>query len=441
MSCVCACDCMYKSISCRMSKRVQHRISSGGKQGEYVTMKCYLCSSKSPTNVYSKPSAWSEQHRQWVNSMCTSPIPLDVTVCRACEKFIKRHTGKMDVVPRWLPKLKHHKYCMKEGCGEIAHTTTSMSTYDVAQEHLDLVDVQDCQTESDTSSPLALCSCHYQQLYRALRFPLPCAACSSQPRYGGDYTRRCPNPVKITAYLQETVDFDGVISADSKVCKPCYDFHRQILQQQICSESAPISTLHDIASQLEEKIARFEAGNAELTTDNEYLGWVVCQIALKLAKILQRDEAILLPELHRQFCQLLTTSIDGFPNVHKSLKTNLPTNRWLLSSIGNHLKDTLGIVCKHRRYGTLLYSRNGDLLNFLSKALGSGEGLRKSEAYIRQEHSSVLKADSGKLTGDTILQACLALNVRMNRQVHSIIQTYQNDPWLCESFDPDVMLR
>jgi len=28
-----------------MSKRVQHKISSGGKQGEYVTVKCYLCSS------------------------------------------------------------------------------------------------------------------------------------------------------------------------------------------------------------------------------------------------------------------------------------------------------------------------------------------------------------------------------------------------------------
>jgi len=151
---------------------------------------------------------------------------------------------------------------MVDGCGEITHTTTSISTYDVAQEHLDLVELHDCHT--DTSSPLALCSCHYQQLYRALRFPLPCAACSSQPRYGGDYTRWCPNPVKITAYLQETVDFDGVISADSKVCKPCYDFDRQILQQQICSKSAPISTVHDIASQLEEKIAQFEAGKCRI---------------------------------------------------------------------------------------------------------------------------------------------------------------------------------
>ena len=37
---------------------------------------------------------------------------------------------------------------MVEGCRETAHTTTSISTYDVAQEHLDLVEVQDCYIES-----------------------------------------------------------------------------------------------------------------------------------------------------------------------------------------------------------------------------------------------------------------------------------------------------
>jgi len=49
-------------------------------------------------------------------------------------------------------RLKHHKYCMVEECGEIAHIRTSISTYDVAQ---DLVEVQDRPTESDKSSPLA----------------------------------------------------------------------------------------------------------------------------------------------------------------------------------------------------------------------------------------------------------------------------------------------
>ena len=40
---------------------------------------------------------------------------------------------------------------------------------------------------------------------------------------------------------------------------------------------------------------------------------------------------------------------------------------------------------------------------------------------------------------DDILQACTALNPRINQQIESLV-TYQNDPMLCEPFDPDVML-
>ena len=175
----------------------------------------------------------------------------------------------------------------------------------------------------------------------------PLAACASQPRYGGDYTQQHPNPIQITAYLQQTVNFDGILSVDSKVCKLCYYFHWRVLQQQNATQPTPVSTLHDIAFRLEEKIVQFEGSNNDLITDKEYLGWVVCKIALQLVKILQQDEAILLPEVYSDFCQLVSTSIENFPNVQKSLKTNPPTNRWLLSSISNHLRENLGIVCKH----------------------------------------------------------------------------------------------
>ena len=132
--------------------------------------------------------------------------------------------------------------------------------------------------------------------------------------------------------------------------------------------------------------------------------------------------------------------------MQKSLKTNPPTNRWLLSSISNHLHEHLGIVCKHKRYGTLLYRKNGDLLKSLSKALGNAQRLCKIATYSKHECSSVFSADLGKgkstdITEDSILQACTALNVRMNQQIKNLVQTYQNDPMLCESFDPDAMLQ
>ena len=63
---------------------------------------------------------------------------------------------------------------------------------------------------------------------------------------------------------------------------------------QDAGQPSPVFTLHDIASQLEENIAQFEASNNELITDKKYLGWAVWKVALQL---LQQDEATLLPKV------------------------------------------------------------------------------------------------------------------------------------------------
>ena len=47
-----------------------------------------------------------------------------------------------------------------------------------------------------------------------------------------------------------------------------------------------------------------------------------------------------------------------------------PTINWLLNSSKLYFKDILGVVCKHKRYGTLLYRKGGDLQNALFRSLG-----------------------------------------------------------------------
>ena len=212
----------------------------------------------------------------WANTLCNRSIPLDALVCWACVRFIRHHTGETGVSPRWAPKERHQMCCIVEGCGEVSHTSTTIATHNIAREYLDIV-----ETADSDSSALALCNPHYQHLYRALRFPLPCAACASQPRYGGDYTRRCPNPTEITRYLQQMVDFDGILSSDSKVCKQCYDFHQQVLHLHNSPQSTPVLALDDIVAQLEGKIEQLEGSKNELISDKEYLGWVVCKVTIK----------------------------------------------------------------------------------------------------------------------------------------------------------------
>ena len=241
-------------------------------------------------------------------------------------------------------------------------------SYEVALEYLDIVGVSD----DFTSQSLSLCNCHYQFLYREVHYPQPCAACSSQPRYGGEYTRRCPEPDRITAFLQETFDFCGVLTKICKICKPCYMFHRQILLQLNAGSSMATDTLNSTVSDLETKLAHFEMDGVDTVCDKSFLAWNVWKVSLDLSRILQGEETNLLPDLYTTFHQHISQAIGKFPNVTKALRINPPTIRWLLSSVSNHLRDNLGIACKHRKYGTLLYRNNGDILKALSKTLGEG---------------------------------------------------------------------
>ena len=164
------------------------------------------------------------------------------------------------------------------------------------------------------------------------------------------------------------------------------------------------------------------------------------KIAAILVKLLENDEAILLPELHSKFCHLLRTQTSQYPAVSTGIVETPPTTTWLLSSLSMHFKSTLGVVCKHRKYGTLLYKRDGDLLKALSKALGNATGVAR-EAAAQLDLSAEISACNKKPdSDDDLAKVCLALNKKVHNQAKSMIQTYSDDPLLCAEFDPNKVL-
>ena len=245
---------IHTFIMNRMTER--HRRRADGKQQDYP-MKCQLCEAVS-TRI-SKPSTWSEQNREWLRRVHKHSVSDDTPVCRACEVFIKRNAGKENIVPRWVKKKKQLHYCMVQDCGEISHTTTQIITHEIAQEYLDLIEV-------GTDLPLQglrLCNSHYQYLYREIHTPKPCATCSSQPKHGEKYTRRCPDPDVISQFLKRTTNFEGDLTPESRICKHCYSFHREILldlqQESECTKNDD-QTLPAIIGSLQDKITHFQKG-------------------------------------------------------------------------------------------------------------------------------------------------------------------------------------
>ena len=93
-----------------------------------------------------------------------------------------------------------------------------------------------------------------------------------------------------------------------------------------------------------------------------------------------------------------------------------------------------------------MYQKNGDTLKALSKALGRAYQAQESEAQLRNKYSSVepcTHKSEGKdeLSDDTIMQACVSLNSRINKQIKCLIDTYHEDPLLCVSFDPEKLVQ
>ena len=87
--------------------------------------------------------------------------------------------------------------------------------------------------------------------------------------------------------------------------------------------------------------------------------------------------------------------------------------------------------------------KNGDILNALSKAVGKAQQSQNNETSMRKEYrllaQPLVKSEANKVLSDeSILQACTALNMRMNKQIKTPIYT---DPLLCAALNPDTLIH
>ncbi len=286
---------------------------------------------------------------------------------------------------RWLPKgPKPHHPCMVKDCTQPSRGTTSIVQYAEAKAYLDL-------SETESNDPLALCNAHYYQLYRDINYP-PCATCSILPIHCKRHTRKCPDPNAISEYLNNTIGFDSTLTEDCRICRTCYKLHCLILKQK---KECP--TLEFLISTFQKKLQAFQDAPSRQVTTDEFLDMLVVKTGLGLAKTIEKDEAILMPVLYSDFVKDLRN--DPL-NTSGQLINSPPTTNWLLNSIILHFKDTLGVVCKHKRYGTLVYRKGGDLLKALSKSLGTAKEASKKHADTHLE-LCIIKENQRQQENDT----------------------------------------
>jgi len=89
-----------------------------------------------------------------------------------------------------------------------------------------------------------------------------------------------------------------------------------------------------------------------------------------VGKCMKSDEAVLLPMLRKQFVDEAFANVSMFPNVGSIPERDLLTNCWLLLRLHMLFEDNIEVQCRHKRFGTLIFHKNCDLVHALSIALG-----------------------------------------------------------------------
>ena len=111
-----------------------------------------------------------------------------------------------------------------------------------------------------------------------------------------------------------------------------------------------------------------------------------------VANIIQSNKAVLLPQVSRFFLENYISSsnqisLDNDKSIINEEGTVTFNSRWMLYQLKLHLYSHLVHKCIHKKYGTILYRKDGDLLTSLSWALGTNSFEAGEEFTSNPQHN------------------------------------------------------
>lgn len=168
----------------------------------------------------------------------------------------------------------------------------------------------------------------------------------------------------------------------------------------------------------------------------------MCVTALKLVAAMKANEVTLLPDLYESFQSDVATRAASFPSLMPI--GDVPGPRWLASQLSWYFGEMLIVECKHKRFGSLLYHVNCDLLNAVSLALG------RSRLHNKAVYRESVATQPSKASHWDQQIACVAdyLNNRVHQQANTFLANFYDTPekyatfsveWFYEAIDPKLL--
>ncbi len=264
----------------------------------------------------------------------------------------------------------------------------------------------------DDLQSIIVCGDHYNQLYRQfLRPSQHCFSCGIKSKNNTTFTRHCPNPSLINAYLNSREESEE-ISSSHHICLSCYKAHLAIIKMH--EQNNTLADLIDIW-----KHTLSNENNDELTR-------ATLHSALYVADEFINQHAVLLPHVSRVFlCKYEANAQSNFRE-HLILEgkegTVKFTTSWLLKKLKMYLGKHIECICIHKKIGTVLFRKGGDLLVSLSHALGAArtnedqDVLYEPNLSSKPDVSKVLR-EAGDIVNNLIHTEMAKLPVSTNKEL------------------------
>ena len=374
---------------------------------------CYLCG-RAHTHL-SRPSSWkcadSKRHIQ------SQSVPLDSLICKVCRDKIRMVIQAS--MHESSSKDRQHECAVTECESTIGiHYTTKMSVDDIR-----LTIQSKGETLPDVVPRLTpLCNTHYHMAYKTLTTTQAnCKTCGCSLRRSPRKT--CPDPELVLRQLRENTGYESTLTADDAICYRCYRSHLHIVKQQ-----RTVSTLLDL-QELASDLAQSMPTANDLPTIDSVVEWALNEVTLHVAKEFLHHRVLLLKSAHDLFCQTLKGTCDLVKVEHSEATV---TQRALLSHLTNTLQHHIRYNCKVKKYGTLLYRVEDDIVPFLTRILWK---------QILEQTSWHDSSTNDKTEPETeCMEAIEHLNNKVHEQTRRFIKEDKCKPFDFTSLDIDQVI-
>ena len=263
--------------------------------------------------------------------------------------------------------------------------------------------------------------------------PKACDSCGARPRKSEVFNRHCPSPDIVNSHLHHIAAEKSNLSASSIICISCYKYFQSILKQPIAtSASCEPSDLDSVSTSLAQKVEYLRSKGQNISRE-EYFEMVLYQTAQILLAAMKSDEALLLSTLYNMYIGTIKAESQNYPSLILTPDIHTPRRRWVLSRLHALFGESLTIVCKHYKYGTLLFHSRCDLVKALSTALGKGA------KYTRLQTDSSANESETSFRGESmhtqIRNVASHLNDRVHEQAKKVLVYYKDKPQRYQTFD------